>query len=194
MALRPLSLHDLTETILGCVCAALDDAAAQVPGQPGCPARACVVPGAPAWDECADPCGDDMVGGQLTVHFARTYASSRFPAEDLEVRGQPGCKPPPTVAAELVVTLLRCAPTTTEHGCPPSCEELAAAAKVTHIDAVTVYSALECCLPHTGGRRGRRFVMGQQRVIGPEGGCVGVEQRVIVALPGCGTCPEEVSL
>lgn len=193
MALRPLSLYDLTETILGCVCAALDEVAAQVPGQPGCPARACVVPGTPAWDECADPCGDD-VGGQLTVHFARTYPSTRFPQEDLEVRGQPGCKPPPTTAAELVVTLLRCAPTPTEHGCPPSCEELSAAAKVVHIDAMTIPSALECCLPHTAGRRGRRFVMGQQRAIGPEGGCVGVEQRVIVALPGCAGCPPDVSL
>ncbi|GGT29158.1 hypothetical protein P6B95_15465 [Streptomyces atratus] len=80
-----------------------------------------------------------------------------------------------------------------EQGCPPTCEELAAAARVTHLDSVTVYNSLMCCLPHTAGRRGRRFVMGQQRTIGPQGGCVGVEQRVIVALPGCAPCPEEAS-
>ncbi|MFE3378699.1 hypothetical protein [Streptomyces anulatus] len=187
------SLRDITEAVLGCVCAALDQAAAEIPEQPGCPCRACVVPGLPAWDECADPCGEETAGGQLTVHVARLYPSTQFPVEDQEVRGLRGCSLPPTTAVELVVTLLRCVPTIDENGCPPTCEELSAAATVTHIDAVTVYNALMCCLPHTGGRRGRRFVMGPQRIIGPQGGCVGIEQRVTVALPGCAPCPEEVS-
>ncbi len=34
--------------------------------------------------------------------------------------------------------------------------------------------------------------MGQQRVVGPEGQCVGIEQRLTVLLPSCG-CPEESS-
>ncbi|MFF2964223.1 hypothetical protein ACFVT1_36270 [Streptomyces sp. NPDC057963] len=193
MALSPFALHDLTEAVLGCVCAALDQTATAIPEQPGCPCRACVVPGTPAWDECVDPCSGDMAGGQLTVNVARIYPSTRFPEEDQEVRGLRGCTPPPTTAVELVVTLLRCAPMVTEQGCPPTCEELAATARVTHLDSVTVYNSLMCCLPHTAGRRGRRFVMGQQRIIGPQGGCVGIEQRVIVALPGCSPCPEEVS-
>lgn len=79
-----------------------------------------------------------------------------------------------------------------EGGCPPTCEEEAEAARVLHVDAVTVYNALLCCLPQTGtGRRGRRFVLGPQRTVGPAGGCVGIEQRVTVALPGCGKCPGE---
>ncbi|MFG2404282.1 hypothetical protein ACGFR8_08060 [Streptomyces brevispora] len=194
MALSPLAIHDLAEAVLACVCVALDETAADVEGQPGCPCRTCVVPGTPAWDDCVDPCsGDDGAGGQLTVNYARIYGTSRFPQEDLEVRGLRGCQPAATTAAEMVITLLRCAPTVNENGCPPTCEELSAAARVTHVDAATVYNALMCCLPKTAGRRGRRFVMGQQKVIGPQGGCVGIEQRVIVALPGCAPCPEDDS-
>lgn len=195
MALTPLAIHDLAETVLACVCMALDDVAAEVEGQPGCPCRACVVPGTPAWDDCSDPCsGDDGPGGQLTVNFARIYGTSRFPQEEIDnVQGTRGCQPPATMAAEMVVTLLRCVPTVNENGCPPTCEELSAAARVTHVDAATVYNALMCCLPKTGGRRGRRFLMGQQKIIGPQGGCVGIEQRVIVALPGCAPCPDDDS-
>ncbi|MFB8347910.1 hypothetical protein [Streptomyces niveus] len=195
MALTPLAIHDLTETVLGCVCVALDLTAAQVDGQPGCPScRTCVVPGQVAWDSCDDPCDEVSSAGQLTVSVARIYASSDldFPSEVRSVQGVRGCVPPTVTALELVVTLLRCAPTFTEQGCPPTCEELSAASKALHVDMVTVYNALLCCLPGTEQRRrGRRFVMGIQRTIGPEGGCVGLEQRVTVALPGCGKCPGE---
>lgn len=195
MALSPLAIHDLAETVLACVCEALDQVALEVEGHPGCPTcRTCVVPGQAAWDGCDDPCGSSETGGQLSVGYARIYGTTRFPEPDLEVQGLRGCKPPATMAAEMVVTLLRCAPIVNENGCPPTCEELSAAARVTHVDAATVYNALLCCLPHTGSRKGRRFVMGEQRVIGPQGGCVGIEQRVIVALPGCAPCPEGESL
>lgn len=51
---------------------------------------------------------------------------------------------------------------------------------------------LLCCLPQTGGgRRGPEFVIGAQRIIGPEGLCVGIEQRVTVALPGWGRCEDD---
>lgn len=190
MALQPLAVHEVAEAILGCVCAALDETAAQVEDYPGCPCRACVVPGLAAWDSCADPCTGET-GGQLTVNVARIYASSNFPSQDAQVQGVRGCTPAPVTAVEYVVTLLRCAPLPDVNGCPPSCEELAAAARTVHIDGVTVMNALLCCLPNTStARRGRKFVLGAQRVIGPEGGCVGVEQRVTVALPGC-KCPEE---
>ncbi|MGC4947699.1 hypothetical protein ACLQ2N_16075 [Streptomyces sp. DT224] len=197
MALTDYSIHDLTEAVLGCVCAALESTAATVDGQPGCPScRACVVPGQVAWDSCDDPCGNEASGGQLTVSVARIYPSSElgFPAEDRTVQGVRGCMPPGVTALELVVTLLRCAPTFTEQGCPPSCEDLSETARALHVDMVTVYNALLCCLPGTEQRRrGRRFVMGAQRTVGPEGGCVGLEQRVTVALPGCAPCPGDAS-
>ncbi|MEU1815134.1 hypothetical protein ABZ543_08045 [Streptomyces roseifaciens] len=193
MALTALSIHDLTESVLTCVCTALNAAAQTVEGQPGCPCRACVVPGAVAWDSCEDPCTGEA-GGQLSVSVARFYASSTevFPSESRVVLGLRGCNPPPLTAVELIITVLRCAPSFDESGCPPPCDELAQAARRLHVDMVTVYNALLCCLPDTEPtrRRGRRFTMGVQRAVGPEGGCVGLEQRVTVALPGCG-CPED---
>lgn len=198
MALTPLAIHDLTQAVLGCVCAALETTAGEVEGQPGCPScRTCVVPGEAAHDGCEDPCSEEETGGQLSVSMVRMYPSDyeTFPQEQRGVQGDRRCAPPSTTAVELAITLLRCAPMPDgDTLCPPSCEELEAAARVLHVDGVTVYNALYCCLPGTGGgRRGRRFVVGQQRVLGPRGGCVGVEQRVTVAMPGCAPCPEEVS-
>ncbi|WP_413808112.1 hypothetical protein [Streptomyces sp. OE57] len=195
MPLTPYSVHDLAEAVLGCVCAALDAVAEDVPGQPGCPCRACVVPGVVAWDGCGpEDCGPGGEPGQLTVSASRLFpAGQNFPAEDRTVQGVRGCQVAPFTALELVITLLRCAPVMDEGGCPPTCEEQTEAARVLHVDMSTVYSALWCCLPELGPnpRRPYRFVMGAQRVIGPEGGCVGLEQRVTVALPGCGKCPGE---
>lgn len=194
MALSPLAIHELAETVLGCVCAALEETAGRVEDQPGCPCRACVVPGPPGWDGCNDPCGlEDGAGGQLTVHVARDFPTSTFPTEERAVQGGRNCAPPSTTAVELVVTLLRCAPTMDDRGCPPSCEELAAAARTVHVDKATIYNALLCCLPTTGTRRrGPLFYLSGGRVLESEGGCMGVEQRVIVALPNCG-CPAEES-
>lgn len=192
MALTALAVHRIAELIRDCVCAALDQATEEIDGYPGCPCRSCVVAGVPAWEDCQDPCSGEA-GGQLTVHLERMYPSSRFPEEDRQVRGTPGCPQVATTAAEFVVTVLRCAPMGTADGCPPTCEELEETARTVHVDASVVYSALLCCLPHTAGRRGRRFILGQSRTVGPEGGCVGVEQRVTVALPGCGRCPGEGS-
>lgn len=193
MAVSLLAVQQLAETVLGCVCSTLEETAAEIEDQPGCPCRACVVPGPPAWDRCTDPCGTgDGVGGQLTVHVARIYPSLSFPADDRTVFGTRAC-PAPATAVDLVVTLLRCAPTLDEHGCPPTCEELSAAARVVHLDTASVHNALLCCLPTTGPRRrGPQFVMGAHRVLEPQGGCMGIEQRVTVALPGCG-CPTEES-
>lgn len=194
MALPPLAVHEVADAILGCVCAALGEAAGEIEDFPGCPCRACVVPGTPAWDSCIDPCTGET-GGQLTVSVARLYPSSNFPDLSTAVQGVRGCTPAPITAVEYVVTLLRCAPLPDANGCPPSCDEQAAAARITHIDAAVIMNALLCCLPGTSTtRRGRKFVLGQARILGPDGGCVGVEQRVTVALPGCSCLTEGVTL
>jgi len=193
MTLKPLDVADLAEAVLGCACAALEATAVTVPGQPGCPdCRACVVPGTAAWDTCDSPATSTGAGGQLTVNVARLYASTRdaFPVEVRAVQGLRGCLLPPLTAVELVITLLRCAPTADEQGVPPDCAALAATAQTLHVDMATLYNSLLCCLPglDPSKRLGALFVMGVSRTIGPEGGCVGVEQRVTVALPGC-ACP-----
>lgn len=199
MTLGPLAIHDMAVSLLACVCAALDEAATVVEGQPKCPdCASCVVPGQPAWDSCDAPCATGGGSrGQLSVNVARIYASTQdtFPAESRVVQGLRGCVLPPLTAVELVVTLLRCAPTVNEEGCAPTCEELTAAARILHTDMASVYNGLLCCLPGTqpGRRLGRLFVMGAGRTLGPDGGCVGLEQRVTVALPGC-ACPTEEGL
>jgi hypothetical protein len=199
MALSLLAVQELTEGVLGCVCQFLDAAAVEIPGQPGCPCRACVVPGQAAWDSCEDPCdGSGGTGGQLTVNVARMWQSSleTFPStesRDSQVRGKRGCVLPQLTAVELVITVLRCVPVPSDDGCPPSCEDLAAAARVINIDGASVVNALDCCLPGLGTRRqGLIYSVGIQRQVGPQGGCAGVEQRVTVGLVNC-RCPEEDS-
>jgi hypothetical protein len=192
VALTPFTVQEIAEELLGCVCLALDEVAAANPDLAGCPTcRTCVVPGQAAWDSCGECCGGNgEVGGQLTVGVARMYSSTyeTFPAEDRTVRDARGCRFPVT-AVELVVTLLRCAPGPDDQGNPPLCEELAESARQLHADGFVVHNSIMCCIPRTSkARNGRRFVMGQQRVLGPEGWCVGVEQRVIVELPGCDPC------
>ncbi|MFJ5037938.1 hypothetical protein [Streptomyces parvulus] len=192
MALILESVNELATAVLECVCMALDATAAAVDGQPGCPCRACVVPGTPAWDSCEDPCdGSDDTGGQLTVHVARVYPTTEFPAETREVLGLKSCSAT-RIAVELVVTLLRCVPTVGEdEQCPPTCEAMAAAARVIQIDSATVLNALMCCVPSIGNRhRGPLYVIGMQKTLEPRGGCGGIEQRLTVALPNC-ACPEE---
>ena len=152
------------------------------------------MPGQPAWDSCEDPCNGD-VGGQLSVSVVRMYPSSAgvFPAEERQVYGVRECGLPQLTAVELLVTLLPCDPGSSYDGCPPSCEALAKAAEVLHVDMVTVYNALLCCFPETSPRRrGQMFVVGPQRTVGPQGMCVGLEQRLTVALGAC-KCPEEES-
>ncbi|MFJ1528299.1 hypothetical protein ACIOFV_07700 [Streptomyces mirabilis] len=194
MALNLTAVQDAAEAVLGCVCAALQVAAGQVDGQPGCPCRSCLVPGTPAWDSCDDPCNEAPeggAGGQLSVNVARLYPSTEFPTVDRTLpqaaaRGRTLCTPSAAMAVELVVTVLRCAPSFDEGGCPPSCDALGEAARILHIDMVVVRNALECCLPATGDqRRGRVVFVGEQRTVGPQGGCVGLEQRVTVALSSC---------
>lgn len=191
MAVTLLSINELAEAVLACVCAGLEETARLVEGQPGCPCMACVVPGTPAWDSCDNPCGaSGETGGQLTVHVARVYPTTDFPTETREVRGLKSCSPT-RIAVELVVTLLRCVPVSDETGCPPSCEDQAAAARVIEVDSATVLNALMCCVPGIGPRhRGPLYVIGAQRTLEPRGGCGGVEQRVTIAVPSC-ACPEE---
>ncbi|MFD0208945.1 hypothetical protein ACFVH9_07395 [Streptomyces hirsutus] len=189
MALSPLVIHETAEKLLACVCAELAVTAARVEGQPGCPCMECVVPGTPAWDNCDGGCENTKTPGQLTVNFSGMVPTSNFPQETRDVLGGKNCLPVKT-AAEYAITLLRCAPTFSGDGCPPTCEEQSAAARILAVDAAAVWNALLCCFPSTSqARRGQTFVIGRQRIVGPEGGCVGIEQRVTVALPSC-PCPE----
>jgi len=189
LALTATSIHTMAEGILACVCAALDELPATVEGHPGCPCNTCLVPGQPAWDWCAADCGTTCPG-ELYVGMRRLYPSRDFPRPFTEVRTGHSC-PPLLTAAEFTITLARCAPVADDNGIPPSCDDLAESARILHADAAGIANALHCCVPGLAadGRR-LRYLVGEQRVIGPQGRCVGLEQIVTVALGGC-ACPSE---
>lgn len=196
MALSLLAVHQASENLLECVCTGLGRLPAEVPGLAGCPCRSCVVPGVAAADGCDASCGTLPPGehpGQLSVNVVRLYSSDRtsFPREVLAVQDGKQCGPPPVTAVELAITVYRCAPLPSDQGCPPTCEELTASATQLHADMLAVQAAVLCCYSGTDTtrRNGRRFVLGQSRTLGPQGGCVGMEQRVVVALDDCVPCP-----
>lgn len=169
--------YDVAQRLLECACEALDETEA------GCPDRACVINGAIAWDNCQ--CG------QLTVAMQTAYASSNFPtpaATTATTFGAAKCGHP-IVARTYMVTILRCAPTSDDHGNPPSCEDLSEAAATADEDASAVYSAIQCCLADmfaTRDEQGRRLIMGwsvgTQNFVGPEGYCAGSQFPVTVGL------------
>ena len=186
--LSPLAVHEAAEALLGCVCEALDELPEQLDGMAGCPCRVCVVPGAPAADGCDGGC-DMQPGvwpGQLTVNVQRVYGSDRvnFPAEVQTARDLVACALPQVTAVELVITLWRCSPGPSDDGCPPPCDELAATAMQMHADLLAVQKAVLCCFAATdsGSRKGRRYTMGRTDTLGPQGGCVGFQTLVTVAL------------
>lgn len=199
MTLSPLSINQVAQNLLDCVCTELDRLPTQVPGLFGCPCRRGVVPGAlVAADACDDGCGTPPPGeypGQLTVNVVRIYSSTRqdFPRETFTVRSLKDCIPPQTTAVELAVTVFRCTPLPTDGGCPPTVEEMSASALQQHADMMAVQTAVLCCFAATDATRrdGRRYVLGQSASVGPQGGCVGFEQRVTVALDDCIACPVE---
>jgi len=141
----------------------------------GPPERSCVVPGAIAWDEC--DCG------LLAVSVARTYYSDAFPGEQAEKVGAGSCRPAWDVA-ELVIQAIRCAPSPQGQDLSPTCAALDVSAQEVTIDAAVVKSAVSlllCRMENTGSIIDY-FVL-PQTIQGPQGGCVGSELRVLVALP-----------
>lgn len=189
MAVTLLSVHQAATDLLDCVCEALGRIPAEMPGLDGCPCRTCVVPGEPAADGCDEGCTQLPEGqypGQLTVHTRRIYVTERdrftdFRAVRLDATG---CATDAITAVDLSVTLFRCIPLPTDEGCPPSCEELSGSAMQTHVDMLAILQGITCCFPGTDttSRRGRRYAIGQTRTIGPQGGCIGVQTDVTVAL------------
>lgn len=198
MTLSMLAVHMAAQNLLDCVCGALDALPLAVPGLAGCPCRVGVVPATPAADGCDGGCNvlTNEFPGQLTVNVVRLYASDPviFPREagagagglnGLGIRDLRNCAMPQVTAVELLVTLFRCVPGPTEDGCPPTMAELDDSAMQYHADMLAVQQGILCCYAGTDTetrRNGRRYVVGQTTTIGPQGGCVGFQTRVTVAL------------
>lgn len=190
MALTLLSVHQAAQNLLECVCEALDRIPMDMPGLNGCPCRKGVVAGAPAADSCDGDCSVPAgeYPGQLTVHTVRTYVAELPAYTNLQAVRLDGtnCGPNALTVVDLMVTLWRCSPGPTDEGCPPSMADLEATAIQQHVDMMAVTQAVTCCFPSTDStrRKGRRYSLGQSTALGPQGGCVGFQTAVTVALDG----------
>lgn len=150
--------------LLDCACTALNASNSNCK----CPCRKFINVGETAWDQC---CPD----GQLWANIERIFTYKTFPIAAANVEG---CQTP--LAADVVIGLIRCAPTMNTNGEAPTPDQLTNAAIEFYADAQAIYQGLICCLVPT--RRCQEFAMGAQRFIGPRGGCVGVETRLTIQL------------
>lgn len=190
MTLSLLELDIVSQSLLDCVCEALDRLPTRVPGLAGCPCRVGVVPGTPAADGCDGGCNvpEGEYPGQLTVNVVRTYFAElpRYTNLQAVLFEGTNCGPAALLVADLSITLWRCTPGPTAEGCPPSMGDLQANATQLHADMMAIGQALVCCFPNRGTdrRKGWRYSPGASTVLGPQGGCVGVQTTVTVALDG----------
>jgi hypothetical protein len=157
------------------VCTRISDAVfAELDGTKPC--RAGVVPGLVAWDDCS--CG------LLAVTWSITMASETFPQEKVDITGN--CDAPWEVM-EAVVQLIRCAPSPPGNNSKqlaPSVRALSDAALRMDKDesqTVRACSVLLCGMKDVNEISD--FMVGRCASLGPEGGCVGIELRMYVALP-----------
>jgi hypothetical protein len=142
----------------------------------GIPERSCVYPGAVAWDECQ--CG------QLSVTILQTWPATTFPGDPATGSATLGSCAVPYVSAQLVIQVARCAPNPDNAG-RVSCADLEQGARMLAEDAMAIREAAFCGLQFLKDRDDDFIVRGQV-TIGPEGGCMGVEQSVVVGvMVGC---------
>lgn len=139
------------------------------------PQRSGVVPGLVAWDDCT--CGI------LATTWAIIFGSDTFPQEQVYVTGN--CDTSWEVA-EFAVQIIRCAPSPdgSQNQLAPTVAALALAAQQMAIDVTQsrrASSVLLCTMKDNNEIID--FIVNRHASLGPEGGCVGFELRMHVALP-----------
>jgi hypothetical protein len=137
--------------------------------------RACVVPGSIAWDEC--DCG------MLAISPRRWVLSDDFPQGEFGglYRATP-CELPIYVG-ELVIQVIRCAPTPQGASISVPCAQMQPVARQVVSDAwvaLTATTDLLCTLKKND--QIIDFVFEDQTAEGPSGGCTGTEITVRVGL------------
>lgn len=150
------------QEVLDCVCDAL-----ALQSSCGCPCRKFVTIGNPAWDNCCD--------GQLALVIDRIYVQSVFPQAE---GGTITCSSP--IVGEFTLQLIRCVPTMTDQGDPPTPQALSDSAANIYADMYIAYRAVVCCL--AAYKKSRLFTMRDGRTVGPQGGCGGFEIKFSVQL------------
>lgn len=140
----------------------------------GAPNRACVVPGAIAWDQC--DCG------QLAVSATRWFYSENFPIETGSGTQSTPCMMPYLVG-EFTIQLIRCMPSPDNRDLFVACNRLAAAARILIEDAYVVLESTRTLLCELRSDDIIvDFTFGEQTTVGPEGGCGGTELRALVGI------------
>lgn len=136
--------------------------------------RVCVYPGLIAWDDCE--CG------QLAGSITKTFLSDNFPLPFTgRGHGETTSCTPAYHVVEMVVSLVRCAPSPQGDDIAPTCAALAAAAKVWAADAAIVIRGVLCELEEfkdIGTIIDYR--VDTQTPVGPQGGCVGTDTHFLV--------------
>jgi hypothetical protein len=132
-----------------------------------------VVPGAIPWDAC--DCG------MLAVSVGRIYLSDTFP-EPMESVISPACSAAWEVA-EIIFQVIHCAPQPEGQNLYPSVASLMAAAQLMATDGAELikYASQKLC-EMTRDDEIVDHLIGTVDPQGPEGGCVGYQLSVLVAL------------
>jgi hypothetical protein len=127
--------------------------------------RAYVAAGQVAWDDCC---------GLLAVAPERTYRSVVFPSES---NGPEYCDKG-DITIDFAVLLVRCLPSVSDRGQPPSTQDLQNAYSTLLEDGAIVWNAIDCAdLPLDWMRANL-----SQTIAGAQGGCIAVETRVTIGL------------
>jgi hypothetical protein len=137
--------------------------------------RACVVPGDIAWDAC--DCG------LLAVSPQRFFLADDFPTGTLGTSGRTTPCDAPWLVGELVINVVRCAPTPQGTSVSIPRDQLDAAGQVTAADAyVTLTETVSVLCGLVEDERIVDYLLGEQVTSGPQGDCVGTELRASVAV------------
>ena len=165
---RRFIFHDISSILVSGI---YDSLAGTIGGQPD---RACVVPGAIAWDQC--DCG------QLAVSASRWFYSENFPQETGPGTQLTPCMMPYLVA-EIVIQLVRCMPSPEGRNLFVPCSQLTTAARTLTEDAyVVLETTREVLCELRDDDIIVDFTFGEETSVGPEGGCGGVELRAFVGI------------
>lgn len=136
---------------------------------------ACVVPGTIAWDAC--DCGS------VYVSVGHLYLSDEFPMQ-LTTAPTPNCGAAWEVV-EIIIQVMRCVPVPSGGNITTTCAAETAAAYLIRVDAAetlhNVSTAL--CQMRNETYQIADFIVDNQTVQGPQGGCGGTELRVRIGLP-----------
>lgn len=142
----------------------------------GQPARVCVYPGLIAWDDC--DCG------QLAGSITRIFLSDNFPLPYTgRGAGETTSCTPAYKVAEMVVSLMRCAPQPLGDALAPTCEALDAAAQTWATDSGVALAGVLCKLEDLKDDGViTDYRIDNQIPAGPEGACVGTDTHFLVGL------------